>query len=187
QPLRREIKVWHNFRHPNIARLLGVTFGFGTTISTVSPWISRGPLHAYLAESPELSQSACFHLVNSVLQRSYLEQGNVLVDDDGRACLSDFGLCSILGGLHGGSSFVRSTCRPGAIRWAAPELVLNPDTVKATTASDVFSFGCIMLQILSGQVPWGKMHENAIVLALAQKRNPPRLLPTAVSSVRATC
>ncbi|KAF9234846.1 kinase-like domain-containing protein [Melanogaster broomeanus] len=102
------------------------------------------------------------------------EQGNVLVDGDGRACLSDFGLCSILGGLHGGSSFVRSTCRPGAIRWAAPELVLNPDTEKASTASDVFSFGCIMLQILSGQVPWGKMHENAIVMALAQGRNPPR-------------
>ncbi|KAF9234425.1 kinase-like domain-containing protein [Melanogaster broomeanus] len=102
------------------------------------------------------------------------EQGNVLVDDDGRACLSDFGLCSILGGLHGGSSFVRSTCRPGAIRWAAPELVLTADTVKASTASDVFSFGCIMLQILSGQVPWGKMHENAIVMALDKGRNPPR-------------
>ncbi|KAF9230517.1 kinase-like domain-containing protein, partial [Melanogaster broomeanus] len=100
--------------------------------------------------------------------------GNVLVDSDGRACLSDFGLSSILGGLHGGSSFVRSTCRPGAIRWAAPELVWDPDTVKASTASDVFSFGCVMLQILSGQVPWGKMHENTIVVELDKGRSPPR-------------
>ncbi|KAF9231681.1 quinon protein alcohol dehydrogenase-like superfamily [Melanogaster broomeanus] len=185
KPLRREIKVWHSLRHPNIARLLGVTFRFGTTISTVSPWISRGPLHAYLAESPELSQSACFHLVEDVaaglkylhsfpVVHGDLSSGNVLVDGDGRACLSDFGLCSILGGLYGGSSFVSSTCRPGAIRWAARELVLHPDTVKASTASDVFSFGCIMLQILSGQVPWGQMHETAIVMALADGRNPPR-------------
>ncbi|KAF9233675.1 kinase-like domain-containing protein, partial [Melanogaster broomeanus] len=184
QPLRREIKVWHNLRHPNIVRLLGVTFGFGTTISTVSPWISEGPLHTYLAGSPDLTDSVRFRLVSSVssqLQSYFIEtiscgrwKGNVLVDGDGRAFISDFGLCSILGGLHGGSSFVRSTCRPGTIRWAAPELVLNPDTAQPSTASDVFSFGCIMLQILSGQVPWGKMHENAIVLALDKGRHPPR-------------
>ncbi|KAF9234044.1 kinase-like domain-containing protein [Melanogaster broomeanus] len=184
-PLRREIKVWHNLRHPNIVRLLGVTFGFGTTISTVSPWISGGSLHTYLAGSPDLTESARFRLIEGVVAglkylhsfpivHGDLSSGNVLVDGNGRACLSDFGLCSILGGLHGGSSFVRSTCRPGAIRWAAPELVLNPDTVQPSTASDVFSFGCIMLQILSGQVPWGKVHENAIVVALDKGRNPPR-------------
>ncbi|KAF9230317.1 kinase-like domain-containing protein, partial [Melanogaster broomeanus] len=101
-------------------------------------------------------------------------QGNVLVDVDGRAFLSDFGLCSILGGLHGGSSFVRSSCNPGTIRWAAPELVLNPDTVQPSTASDVFSFGCIMLQILSGQVPWSNMPDGLIVVEFYKGNNPPR-------------
>ncbi|KAF9233682.1 kinase-like domain-containing protein, partial [Melanogaster broomeanus] len=186
QPLRREIKVWHTLRHPNIVRLLGLTFGFGTIISTVSPWISGGPLHTYLAASPELSESVRFHLVSSASSPNPLQvhsfpvvhgdlsSGNVLVDGDGRAFLSDFGLCSILGGLHGGSSFVRSTCRPGTIRWAAPELVLNPDTAQPSTASDVFSFGCIMLQILSGQVPWGNMHDSVIVVEFYKGRNPPR-------------
>ncbi|KAF9233662.1 kinase-like domain-containing protein, partial [Melanogaster broomeanus] len=183
QPLRREIKVWHNLHHPNIVRLLGLTFGFGTTISTVSPWISGGSLHTYLAKSQELTESARFRLVRAKnphpvhsfpVVHGDLSSGNVLVDGDGRAFLSDFGLCSILGGLQGGSSFVRSTCRPGTIQYAAPEVVRDPDTVKASTASDIFSFGCIMLQILSGQMPWGKMHENAIVVALDKGRNPPR-------------
>ncbi|KAF9230369.1 kinase-like domain-containing protein [Melanogaster broomeanus] len=118
--LRREIKVWHNLHHPNIVRLLGVTLGFGTVISTVSPWISGGPLHTYLAGHPELTDSARFRLVKGIAAGlKYLhsfpvvhgdlssEQGNVLVDGNGGACLSDFGLCSVLGGLHGGSSFVR--------------------------------------------------------------------------------
>ncbi|KAF9233707.1 kinase-like domain-containing protein, partial [Melanogaster broomeanus] len=99
---------------------------------------------------------------------------NVLVDGDGRALLSDFGLCSILGGLHGGSSFVRSTCHPGTIRCAAPELLLNPDTVQPSTASDVFSFGCIMIQILSGQDPWGNLRDSMIVVEFYKGRNPPR-------------
>ncbi|KAF9233247.1 kinase-like domain-containing protein, partial [Melanogaster broomeanus] len=182
QPLRREIKLWHNLRHPNIVRLLGVTFGFGTTISTVSPWMSGEPLHTYLAGSPDLTESTRFRLEaqNPISVHSFPvvhgdpSSGNVLVDVDGRAFLSDFGLCSILGGLHGGSSFVRSSCNPGTIRWAAPELVLNPDTVQLSTASDVFSFGCIMLQILSGQVPWSNIPDGLVVVEFYKGSNPPR-------------
>ncbi|KAF9220217.1 kinase-like protein [Gyrodon lividus] len=94
-----------------------------------------------------------------------LTSGNILIDGDGIARLSDFGLCTVVGGLSGGSSLVQ-TCRAGAIPWAAPELVLALDSVQPSTASDIFSFGCIMLQVLSGQFPWGKMNRNAIVVAL---------------------
>jgi serine/threonine protein kinase len=40
------------------------------------------------------------------------------------------------------------TCHPGAVRWAAPELLSGegPDPA-ATTQSDMYSFGSIMLQV----------------------------------------
>ena len=64
QDLRREIKVWHNFNHPNVVSLLGIASGFGNTISTVAPWISGGKLHEYLAEKdPQLDLPARFRLV----------------------------------------------------------------------------------------------------------------------------
>ncbi|KIJ13223.1 hypothetical protein PAXINDRAFT_13973 [Paxillus involutus ATCC 200175] len=103
-----------------------------------------------------------------------LTSGNVLIDNDGKARLSDFGLSAVLGGLNGGSSFALTTCRPGAIEWAAPELVLTPDSVQPCPVSDIFSVGCIMLQILSGQPPWGKMNRNKIILSLDKGERAPR-------------
>ncbi|KIJ13221.1 hypothetical protein PAXINDRAFT_100814 [Paxillus involutus ATCC 200175] len=184
--LRREIKVWHGLRHSNIVPLLGIAYGFGSAISTVSPWISGGPLHTYLdTRDADLNLFDRFSLLEGVatglrylhsfpVVHGDLTSGNVLIDSDGKACLSDFGLSAVLGGLSGGSSFALTTCRPGAIEWAAPELVLTPDIVKPCLASDIFSFGCIMLQILSGQPPWGKMNRNVIIVSLYKGDRAPR-------------
>lgn len=49
----------------------------------------------------------------------------------------------------------RMTCHPGAVRLAAPELLSGEEPTSATTTqSDMYSFGNIMLQILTGKVPW---------------------------------
>ncbi|KIJ09515.1 hypothetical protein PAXINDRAFT_17388 [Paxillus involutus ATCC 200175] len=178
--LRREIKLWHGLRHSNIVPLLGIAYGFGSAISTVSPWISGGPLHTYLdTRDAYLNLFDRFNLLEGVATglryfHGDLTSGNVLIDNDGKARLSDFGLSAVLGGLNGGSSFALTTCRPGAIEWAAPELVLTPDSVQPCPASDIFSFGCIMLQILSGQPPWGKMNRNKIILSLDKGERAPR-------------
>ncbi|KIJ58113.1 hypothetical protein HYDPIDRAFT_119974 [Hydnomerulius pinastri MD-312] len=182
--LRREIKVWHNLHHPNVVPLLGIARGFGSIISAVSPWIHRGRLDTFLANMDgKLTDFGRFSLLEGVaagLQYLHsfpvihgdLSSGNILIDDHGQACLTDFGLCTVLGGLDGGSSFlVNSTCRPGTIRWTAPEVL---QVCSPSKASDIFSFGCIMLQILSGQLPWAEMHDMAIIAALLRGQLPPR-------------
>ncbi|KAF8438930.1 kinase-like domain-containing protein, partial [Boletus edulis BED1] len=101
-------------------------------------------------------------------------QGNVLVEDDGTARLSDFGLCTVIGGVSGGSSMIRRTGCTGTIPFAAPELVLNCDTASPTKMSDIYSLGCIMLQILSGQPPWENEREAGIIVALHKGGHVPR-------------
>ncbi|KIJ58614.1 hypothetical protein HYDPIDRAFT_119394 [Hydnomerulius pinastri MD-312] len=183
--LRREIKVWHKLHHPNVVPLLGIARGFGSIISTVSPWIHRGRLDTFLANMDgKLTDFGRFSLLEGVaagLQYLHsfpvihgdLSSNNILIDDRGQPCLTDFGLCTVLGGLDGGSSFlVSSTCRPGTVRWSAPEVVLESPPSKA---SDVFSFGCIMLQILSGKLPWAEMRSDSVILiALAGGQFPQR-------------
>jgi serine/threonine protein kinase len=48
---------------------------------------------------------------------------NVLVDDDRRAYLADFGLSGTFSQLTGMTYLVRSSCHPGALRRTAPELL----------------------------------------------------------------
>jgi serine/threonine protein kinase len=80
-------------------------------------------------------------------------QPNVLIDAKGNALLADFGLSRLPGG-HG-TSFSASQ-RSGAIRWVAPEIIPlnaeNPNEYvdKPNKASDIYSFGCIMMQVTLG-------------------------------------
>ena len=85
----------------------------------------------------------------------------------------------------------RSTARPGALRWIAPEQVDPTKMFNRTTKTDIYSFGCvalqgssldsdarlvlISLQVLSGKQPWSEVrHESAVVLRLAKGHKPGR-------------
>ena len=72
----------------------------------------------------------------------------MLVDGDGRACIADFGLSTLLTQL-GGSTFATTYRAKGTVRWMAPELLLIEDDSETipTTEMDVYSFGSIMLQV----------------------------------------
>jgi serine/threonine protein kinase len=73
---------------------------------------------------------------------------NVLIDSDRKAYLADFGLSGTLGKLTGMTYLVNMTCHPGAMRWTAPELLSEEESIApASTQSDIYSFGSIMLQV----------------------------------------
>jgi serine/threonine protein kinase len=75
-------------------------------------------------------------------------QANILIDDNGKARLVDFGLSTIKAEFEG-TSYSSSTVG-GAIRWRALELLpftAEDFTPKLTAACDVYSYGGIMLQV----------------------------------------
>lgn len=67
----------------------------------------------------------------------------MLIDSRGKACLTDFGLSTVCGGLVQRAVYIGC---PGAIRWAAPELIIGAGQ-HSTFESDIYSFGSIMLQV----------------------------------------
>ncbi|KAG2072300.1 kinase-like protein [Suillus decipiens] len=94
---------------------------------------------------------------------------NVLVDvKDGeyRACLTNFGLSTVLGGLLDDFANEGSKIRHGAIRWTAPELLTphdHPTDLKPTTKHDMYSFGRVMFHVLSLVVPWHDIDDYKIL------------------------
>ncbi|KAG2742103.1 kinase-like protein, partial [Suillus brevipes Sb2] len=178
-------------RHTNIVPLLGTATGFGRRSelrSLVTPWIPNGTLNAYLVSNHNnltmLDRSRLLADVSAGLQYLHsmhimhgdITGANILIDEGGQAKLIDFGLSTIVRPLLGQSHLAVTSVRPGQIRYAAPELVLFQDVSDIPLEkTDIYSFGCVMLQILSGRHPWFEIQsDNHIVVMISQGRGPQR-------------
>ncbi|KAH7913189.1 kinase-like domain-containing protein [Hygrophoropsis aurantiaca] len=175
--LQRELSVWQRLRHENVLPLLGVTSGFGPFTSMICPWLDNGTLTTYLERyQKKLANMDRFLLLteiasglrylhsNSVIHGD-LTGSNVLIDHNGSARLADFGLSIAILEFQGTSNL--TSCIRGAVRWAAPELYDirgNGEIPRPTTRIDIYSFGSIMLQVLSGKVPYYYLKNDAQVL-----------------------
>lgn len=84
--------------------------------------------------------------VPSVIHRDF-KSSNILLDHNFRAKVSDFGLAKI--GSHKINGLI-STRVLGTTGYLAPEYA---STGKLTTKSDVYSYGIVLLEMLTGRVP----------------------------------
>jgi serine/threonine protein kinase len=93
-------------------------------------------------------------------------QRNVVIDQNGRARLTEYGLAPI----NSDPSFTAfATCdHLGDSRWSAPEIMAPPRKGKVTAireskAADVFAFGMLAVEVFTGKVPLVE-HENGAVV-----------------------
>ncbi|KAG1865395.1 kinase-like domain-containing protein [Suillus subluteus] len=161
--LKRELTAWRRLSHTNIVSLLGTTTGFGPLEGMVSPWMKNGSLHVYLSTRNDIPPSKRLLWVKDIAEGlKYLHKHpvvhgdltpeNVLIDDNERAVLTDFGLSVILGGFTN-LSITYSDAKIAAGAWAAPELFLDTPDSKGpnpSPSSDVYSFACLMYLIFKG-------------------------------------
>ncbi|KAG1786886.1 kinase-like domain-containing protein, partial [Suillus variegatus] len=181
------LELWKRLVHVNILPLLGIARGFSPSISMVSPWYENGSLAAYLQKyeaiplSDRLLPSELFCLITHppilpILQD--IASGLLLLNDEKRAVLTDFGLSSMLGDITGFSYLERSCAQPGAIRYSTPELLIlgeSDASIRPDIRSDVYSFGCLALKVLSGNEPWSDVkHWRTIVIKVTNGRTQQR-------------
>ncbi|EJD42491.1 kinase-like protein, partial [Auricularia subglabra TFB-10046 SS5] len=70
-----------------------------------------------------------------------LKAANILISDKGIACICDFGFSAMLP-----DQFSQTTAPGGTARWMAPEL-FSKEYARHTTASDVWAYGCVVLEV----------------------------------------
>jgi len=160
---RRERQVLAHLKHPHIARLLdgGATadgrpylvmeFIEGTTIS------EYGDEHGLsVADRLRLFQQVCaavqYAHQNLVVHRD-LKPSNIMVAADGATKLLDFGIAKILDPGDGPEPHITTAAdlRLLTPRYASPEQVRREPV---TTATDVYSLGVILYELLTGAEPY---------------------------------
>jgi serine/threonine-protein kinase len=107
-----------------------------------------------------------------------ISPSNILVSREGEVKVTDFGIAKLEGVSHG--------TQPGVFKgkpsYAAPEVITGSS---ATSASDQFSLGIVLYELLTGQHPFSDSSEAIIVaMAIAQKEPPPLTeVPTPLAEV----
>ncbi|KAL5520253.1 hypothetical protein ACEPAG_9466 [Sanghuangporus baumii] len=193
--LQHEIKVWKRLNHENVVPLHGTCCNFGRYLSLVCPWYENGSLYQYVRKKdgelklPERLQllsdvaAGLAYLHSCSIIHGDLSSANILINDKDRACLCDFGLSTLVEDLV--DSWYPSSMLGGAIRWSAPELYClsffdHPESPKpmVSVSSDIYSFGSVALEILSGKVPYYYLKHDGQVLIELSKRVKPQRTPS---------
>ncbi|KAG1870954.1 kinase-like domain-containing protein, partial [Suillus tomentosus] len=182
----REIRICAKLNHANILRVYGYTNGFGLFPAIVSPWAENGNLTVYLErEGAALTLVRRFQLAiglqylhaNGVIHGDF-NGPNVLIHGDGTACIADFGLSLMYSEVISASQASWTSTVKGNVRWMAPELIVEQEDgsqVRPTEQSDMYSFGGIMLQVLTNKVPYYHLTNDArIIFCIAKSETPSR-------------
>jgi serine/threonine protein kinase len=134
----------------------------------VTEFLSGGSLFDYLHKRcQKLDEHKIFNILKDVaLGMSYLhgknvlhcdlKSSNVLIDENWNVKLCDFGLSR----LKNNKKNKKGNIRVGTPHWMAPEILKGE---KYECESDVYSFGILLWEMLTGQIPYKELSTAEII------------------------
>jgi tousled-like kinase len=178
----REYEIHRNVRHPRIVSLLDVFEIDRNSFATVLECCNGTDLDTLLKEKGTLPESdARAILMQILLGMQYLSRssedgsrpgiihydlkpGNILLDDNGDAKITDFGLSKIVDAPDFADSMELTSQGAGTYHYLPPECFVRQDNVRISNKVDVWSIGVIFYQMLFGMRPFGDDQSQDMVL-----------------------
>ncbi|KAJ4479357.1 kinase-like domain-containing protein [Lentinula aciculospora] len=176
----KEALIWQRLSHQFILPFLGIDAeNFPRQPCMVSPWMVNGTVTLFLKRNPKVNidkllfeiSEGIHYLHSQNIVHGDIKGGNILIDELGQPRLADFGLTSFADATRH-----NTTDQGGTLRWMAPELLYplpGIECYKRTTASDMYAYGCLCIEVYTGQVPFADIRSEIMVLEQVLKGGRP--------------
>ena len=157
-----EVRLARRVTHPNVNRVydigeadgevfLSMEYVDGENLGSLLKRIGRLPIERALRMARELCAGLGAAHDQGVLHRD-LKPANVMVDGLGHARIMDFGIAVA-------KSDTASVGTAGTPAYMAPELF---EGVEASVASDVYSLGVVLFEMVTGRLPYGESGKTGL-------------------------
>lgn len=177
-----EIDLLKNLLHDNIVKYIGFVKSVDC-LNIILEYCENGSLHSIVKAYGKFPENLVGVYMIQVLQGlQYLhDQGvihrdikgaNILTTKDGTVKLADFGVSTST--LAGGQD--KEAQVVGTPYWMAPEII---QLSGASSASDIWSVGCTVIELLQGRPPYHNLAAMPALFAIVNDDHPP--LPEGIS------
>ncbi|CAM2104333.1 unnamed protein product [Caretta caretta] len=193
-----EASIMGQFDHPNVIHLEGVVTK-SAPVMIITEFMENGSLDSFLRQND--GQFTVIQLVGMLrgiaagmkylADMNYVHRDlaarNILVNSNLVCKVSDFGLSRFLEDDTSDPTYTSALGGKIPIRWTAPEAIQYR---KFTSASDVWSYGIVMWEVMSyGERPYWDMTNQDVINAIEQdyRLPPPMDCPNALHQLMLDC
>ncbi|CAD8075171.1 unnamed protein product [Paramecium primaurelia] len=170
----QEIKILQQLKHKNIVEYYGCDED-KNHLSILLEYVGGGSISHMMKkfklnlQEPVIQKyvtdilHGLVYLHNKGIIHRDIKGANIIVDTKGVCKLADFG-CSIIGS--------NAYSLKGTPNWMAPEVINSQETGRY---SDIWSLGCTIIEMLTGEPPWGRFQSpmQALITISSKQCSPP--------------
>ncbi|KAJ8249571.1 hypothetical protein COCON_G00227870 [Conger conger] len=190
QAFKNEVGVLRKTRHVNILLFMGYTTK--PQLAIVTQWCEGSSLyhHLHIIETKfemiklidiarQTAQGMDYLHAKSIIHRD-LKSNNIFLHEDLTVKIGDFGLATVKSRWSGSHQFQQLS---GSILWMAPEVIRLQDKSPYSFQSDVYAFGVVLYELMSGALPYSNINNRDQIIFMVGRG----YLSPDLSRVRSNC
>ncbi|XP_062975592.1 serine/threonine-protein kinase A-Raf isoform X1 [Elgaria multicarinata webbii] len=167
QAFKNEMQVLRKTRHVNILLFMG--FMTRPSFAIITQWCEGNSLyqHLHVQETPlemvqridvarQTAQGMDYLHAKNIIHRD-LKSNNVFLHEGLTVKIGDFGLATVKTRWSGSQQVEQPS---GSILWMAPEVIRMQDPNPYSFQSDVYSYGVVLYELLSGTLPYSHINNR---------------------------
>ncbi|KAG9483660.1 RAF proto-oncogene serine/threonine-protein kinase isoform X3 [Eleutherodactylus coqui] len=173
QAFRNEVAVLRKTRHVNILLFMG--YMTKENLAIVTQWCEGSSLykHLHVQETKfqmfqlidiarQTAQGMDYLHAKNIIHRD-MKSNNIFLHEGLTVKIGDFGLATVKSRWSGSQQVEQPT---GSILWMAPEVIRLQDNNPFSFQSDVYSYGIVLYELMTGELPYSHIRDRDQIIFL---------------------